>query len=60
VGLGLYVVSQLVATMGGRIDLTSSSKGTTFELFIPAATAKGEKPRLGLIEGGGAEGSPDL
>ncbi|HEX2240510.1 MAG TPA: HAMP domain-containing sensor histidine kinase [Actinomycetota bacterium] len=60
VGLGLYVVSQLVATMGGRIDLTSSSKGTTFELFIPAATAKGEKPRLGLIEGGGAEGSLDL
>lgn len=60
VGLGLYVVSQLVATMGGRIDLSSSSKGTTFALFIPAATSKGEKPHFGVIEGGVAESSPDL
>ncbi|MFN2525538.1 MAG: ATP-binding protein [Actinomycetota bacterium] len=60
VGLGLYVVSQLVATMGGRIDLSSSSKGTTFSLYIPAATSVGEKPQLDVIEGGITEASPDL
>jgi signal transduction histidine kinase len=38
VGLGLYVVSQLVAAMGGSIDLNSSSKGTTFTIHIPCRT----------------------
>lgn len=38
VGLGLYVVSQLVAAMGGRIDLTSSLRGTSFHIQIPCAT----------------------
>jgi signal transduction histidine kinase len=38
VGLGLYVVSQLVSAMGGRVDLTSSSNGTNFTINIPCRT----------------------
>ena len=50
VGLGLYVVSQLVAAMGGRIDLASSSKGTTFSIVLPCAMrAEAEAPHLGLV-----------
>jgi signal transduction histidine kinase len=37
VGLGLYVVSQLVAAMDGHIDMTSSSSGTTFVVHLPCA-----------------------
>jgi signal transduction histidine kinase len=35
VGLGLFVVSQIVSAMGGHIDLASSSHGTTFTISIP-------------------------
>lgn len=38
VGLGLYVVSQLVSAMGGHIDLSSSSNGTSFNIHIPCRT----------------------
>jgi signal transduction histidine kinase len=55
VGLGLYVVGQLVAAMGGQIDLTSSSKGTTFTIHLPCKTAAAEEARLGLV-GGPEEG----
>ncbi len=48
VGLGLYIVSQLVARMGGRVDLVSSSKGTTFTILIPCET-EAQAPRLGLV-----------
>jgi signal transduction histidine kinase len=48
VGLGLYVVSQLVAAMGGQIDLTSSSQGTSFAIQIPCETMPAG-PRLGLV-----------
>ena len=48
VGLGLYVVSQLVAAMNGRIDLTSSSRGTTFKIFLPCVTRR-SRPALGLV-----------
>jgi signal transduction histidine kinase len=56
VGLGLYVVSQLVGTMGGQIDLTSSTKGTSFALHIPCKTMAGEDRRLGLVVDEGALG----
>jgi signal transduction histidine kinase len=49
VGLGLYVVSQLVAAMGGRIDLASSSKGTTFAISVPCPTMALESPRLEVV-----------
>jgi signal transduction histidine kinase len=50
VGLGLYVVSQLVAAMGGRIDLASSSRGTTFSINIPCpAKSVSTQPHLGLV-----------
>jgi signal transduction histidine kinase len=49
VGLGLYVVSQLVAAMGGRIDLASSSRGTTFSIFIPCETHPLGRPQIGLV-----------
>lgn len=49
VGLGLYVVGQLVAAMGGQIDLTSSSKGTTFTIHLPCETMAAEEARLGLV-----------
>lgn len=45
VGLGLYVVSQLVAAMHGRIDLRSSSGGTSFSIFVPCKrTVAGQRP----------------
>lgn len=51
VGLGLYVVSQLVATMNGRIDLQSSSRGTTFSIYIPCNTVPLDRPQIGLVGG---------
>lgn len=57
VGLGLFVVSQLVTSMRGRIDFASSSRGTTFAIHIPCETEKLNHPRLGLIKGeAGASG----
>ena len=45
VGLGLYVVSQLVGAMHGRIDLRSSASGTTFSIFVPCKrTIAGQRP----------------
>jgi signal transduction histidine kinase len=55
VGLGLFVVSQLVAAMDGRIDLVSSSNGTTFTIHIPCKTAPAG-PRLGLVRDDEASG----
>lgn len=52
VGLGLYVVSQLVNAMKGRIDLTSSEAGTSFNISIPCDTRRAET-RLEVIDGGG-------
>lgn len=52
VGLGLYVVSQLVAAMKGRIDLQSSSRGTTFTISIPCETKPLGTARLGLVAPG--------
>jgi K+-sensing histidine kinase KdpD len=49
VGLGLYVVSQLVAVMDGRLDLASSSKGTTFTIYIPCKRRPTGKPQMGLV-----------
>ena len=49
VGLGLFVVSQLVAAMNGSIDLHSSSRGTTFSINIPCPTESNERPRIGLV-----------
>lgn len=49
VGLGLYVVSQLVAVMDGRLDLASSSKGTTFSIYIPCNRQPSGKPQMGLV-----------
>jgi signal transduction histidine kinase len=50
VGLGLYVVSQLVSAMGGRIDLASSSRGTTFSISIPCPTKSAGERHLGLVK----------
>ena len=47
VGLGLYVVSQLVTAMDGRIDLASSSRGTTFTIHLPCEVTG--RPVLGLV-----------
>lgn len=53
VGLGLYVVSQLVAAMKGRIDLNSSPRGTTFEIHIPCTVESNEPVHLDVISGEG-------
>jgi signal transduction histidine kinase len=50
VGLGLYVVSQLVAAMDGRIDLASSSRGTTFSIVIPCKSMRAEQQHIGLVQ----------
>ncbi|MDQ3955980.1 MAG: HAMP domain-containing histidine kinase [Actinomycetota bacterium] len=50
-GLGLHVVSQLVVAMEGRIDLNSSSRGTTFSIFIPAPVESQPTRRLGIVAG---------
>jgi signal transduction histidine kinase len=52
VGLGLYVVSQLTAAMEGHIDLSSSSRGTTFTIHLPCTSETLERPQLGLLHGG--------
>jgi signal transduction histidine kinase len=56
VGLGLFVVSQLVNAMGGRIDFSSSSRGTTFGIHVPCDTERLAHPQLGLVKGGGEAG----
>ncbi|MQA98778.1 MAG: hypothetical protein GEU78_00555 [Actinobacteria bacterium] len=49
VGLGLYVVSQLISAMNGRIDLASSSRGTTFSISVPCAVKAAGERHLGLV-----------
>ena len=49
VGLGLYVVHRLVEAMGGRIDLTSSTRGTRFSIQIPCAWERIDRPRMDLL-----------
>ena len=49
VGLGLYVVSQLVEAMHGRIDLVSSPKGTTFTIHMPCEVRR-DGTSIGLVE----------
>ncbi|MGH2775916.1 MAG: sensor histidine kinase [Actinomycetota bacterium] len=56
VGLGLYVVSQLVSAMGGRIDLKSSRNGATFTIHLPCAMRPRQARSLGLIAGKEASG----
>jgi signal transduction histidine kinase len=51
VGLGLFVVSHLVSAMNGRIDLTASSKGTGFNIFIPCKTQSSDQPTLSIVPG---------
>lgn len=38
-GLGLSLVDRIVRQHGGRVEVQSGPKGTTFRLLIPAATA---------------------
>lgn len=38
-GLGLSLVDRIVRQHGGRVEVQSSPKGTTFRLLIPAASA---------------------
>lgn len=48
VGLGLYVVSELVEAMEGRIDLVSSPKGTSFSIHLPCDVER-DAGALGLV-----------
>jgi len=56
VGLGLYVVSQLVNAMEGHIDVESSSRGTTFCIYIRCETRPSPAPTLGLVTDDQASG----
>lgn len=46
-GLGLYIVSEIVRAHGGRIDVESAAAGTTFSVELPAGTsvATASRPR---------------
>jgi signal transduction histidine kinase len=57
VGLGLYLVSQLVAAMEGEIDLSSSTQGTTFTIRIPCHSRPLHKAKLGLVRDEGERAS---
>jgi signal transduction histidine kinase len=48
VGLGLYVVSELVEVMEGRIDLVSSPQGTSFTIHLPCEVER-NGAALGLV-----------
>ncbi|MCR9279002.1 MAG: HAMP domain-containing histidine kinase [Pseudomonadaceae bacterium] len=37
-GLGLHIVHRLVAELEGQIDVRTSDRGTSFTIFLPAAT----------------------
>jgi signal transduction histidine kinase len=50
VGLGLFVVAQLVEAMKGRIDVTSSSAGTSFTIHIPCKHTSTSKARLSVVD----------
>ena len=56
VGLGLYVVSQLVGAMEGRIDLKSSRNGAIFTIHLPCEQRSHQTPSLGLVAGRRASG----
>jgi signal transduction histidine kinase len=54
VGLGLFVVSQLIGAMDGRIDLKSSRTGATFSIHVPCEIRPKAAPTLGLVADDGA------
>jgi signal transduction histidine kinase len=56
VGLGLFVVSQLVSAMHGQIDLVSSSRGTTFTIHIPCQVTPKERRHLDVVRDDEASG----
>jgi len=56
VGLGLFVVSQLIGAMDGRIDLKSSRAGATFSIHVPCEMRPTNAPTLGLVAGDQATG----
>ena len=49
VGLGLYVVSQFVSAMEGRIDLKSSRNGAAFTILLPCEMRPRVTRSLGLV-----------
>lgn len=58
VGLGLFVVSQLVSAMRGRIDLSSSSRGSEFCIHLPCETHPvNVTAHLNLVDEEGETGS---
>jgi signal transduction histidine kinase len=57
VGLGLFVVGQLVEAMRGHIDVTSSSDGTCFAIHIPCECSEAGAPRLSVVERGRSAGA---
>jgi hypothetical protein len=38
-----------VSAMDGRIDLTASSKGTGFNIYIPCKTQSSDRPSLSIV-----------
>jgi two-component system NtrC family sensor kinase len=53
-GLGLAIVHGVVTRAGGRIEVSSSSSGTTFTLHFPVAPAEGEGEVHAALAGAGA------
>ena len=51
VGLGLFVVGELIDAMNGHIDVSSSTDGTRFAIHIPCERMEPSKPRLTVVEG---------
>ena len=57
-GLGLAIVKKIVDEHGGRIEVRSSDRGASFELFIPQRRQDDDRPPRGYGDGHAVSSEP--